>query len=212
MKKMRTFFEWIEEVQNQLDEFIVYQNMTDIPQEELVKEYNEEIAPTMQKEKDCQARWGIDSQTAQSIFGDLNNFLQLVKNAQVQTLPPSVLRNVRNYSQVTSVIDNYASQLGHNPQAELQNQNKFFKSIDPQNGSGGVDGIQQSPDEVKRQQTGGYTKAQSFDHKIGLVQGNNPINYPLLLFFNNEYSHISGATRQTAAVTNKIILPVKVIK
>ena len=206
---MKNFYSWLAENEAQiLEGFTVHQNMMEIPLGELTTEYNEEIAPELETGKNVMVRWGLNLQEAREIFGDLNHFLQIAKMAKPQVLPPSILKNVRNYGQVTGIIKAFERNPTIPTAAIQKQQGDFFGKL----GLSKDNNNQQSDPEKQRQLQGGYTKKDSYKHKVGLAANNQPIIYPLMLHHNNEYSHISGHTRQTGAVSNKIILPVKVIE
>ena len=205
---MKNFYRWLAENEAQiLEGFTVHQNMMEIPPGELTTEYNEEIAPELETGKNVMIRWGLNLQEAREIFGDLNHFLQIAKMAKPQVLPPSILKNVRNYGQVTGIIKAFERNPTIPTAAIQKQQGDFFGKLGLNK-----DNNQQSDPEKQRQLQGGYTKKDSYKHKVGLVANNEAIIYPLMLHHNNEYSHISGHTRQTGAVSNKMILPVKVIE
>jgi hypothetical protein len=213
---MITFHQWLMEAatQQQVEGFTIYPYtlMKEISNGELMTEYREEILPEIQgKSSNSMLRWGVNPREAAQIFGDEQHFIQLARGAKPQVLPPSVLRNVRNYGQVSQIIDAYLSNPNLKPSNVQQQQQQFFGNIDPATGKGQT-GNQMGRAEMMRMQQGGYTKQDSYLHKVDLVTGNQPVIYPLLLHHKNQYSHISGHTRQTAAVSHKIILPVKVIE
>jgi hypothetical protein len=208
------FREWFEDQSNQIEGFAVYQNMIEIPEGELRKEYREEIQPELENQtSDSSAylRWQLSPEEARQIFGDEEHFLSIAKAAKPQVLPPSVLKTVHNYSQVEEIIK--AAEQGQGRFGVLRNQARFFRGVDAaMQQSQFQQGVRPSSAELQRMQAGGYGKYSSFRHKFDMLQENKPVAYPLLLYHNGQYCHVSGHTRQTAAVSKRMILPVKVIE
>ncbi len=190
------FYQLWEQLEGQTVEgFHVYQNMANVPDADIRKEYREEIAPyfqDMRSDSKTMLRWNLTVDQAKRIFGDENHFVQMVHRAARRVLPPSVLKNVWNYSQVEQVIGYWEQHPEGDPVQALHGQRQFF-------------GTKGATDDGK------HDKLSSFNHKVDVVEHENPVIYPLLLLHGGKYYHVTGHTRMTAAVVKKMILPVKVI-
>jgi hypothetical protein len=173
-----------------------YPYMKEPNNSELATEFEEEIASAFQ-DNSYLKRWPGLQQRPQC-FMSVQNFVASVYNTQPTILNEQQLMQVHNYAQVEQSIQERMK--GNQNTSQVNEQ--FFENLP----AGDIGEIEQ-----KRQQTEGRSKADSYRHKVNLVSTGQPISYPILININGKLCHVTGQTRQSAAVANGYMLPVKIL-
>ena len=178
-----------------------YLNMKDPDDKELVTEFNEEIEETY-REGQQQQRWPNLKQIP-PFFRNVKSFINAVRAAKPVALNEQQLMGVYNFSSVAETVERRMKE----EQNISQKNEEWFDNMPTDDPN-----VSEGPLAKEREKAGGYTKGDSYRHKVGLVTGGQPITYPILINIGGNLCHVTGGTRQTAAVANGYVLPVKILQ
>ena len=185
---------------SQLEALQPYPQMVEPDDGELATEFQEEIAEAFQ-DGTYQQRWPGLKQRPQC-FSSLENFISSVRRAKPVVLNEQQLLKVYNYASVEEAV---RLLMQGETDVSKQTEKGFDEMVEDEN-------TQMGESMKQRQEQGGYSKGDSYRHKVELLTTGQSITYPVLINVNNQLCHVTGQTRQSAAVANGFVLPVKILE
>mgnify|MGYP001459824693 CR=1 FL=1 len=179
-----------------------YKHMKEPDNADLREEFKQEIYSAFVKNSTAPyyKRWPGMKQRP-SFFSSPEKFIEAVHQTTVTEITEQQFMKIHNLSSAQQTLKDKR-------QGAPDSSEEFFK--DPI-----AVGKEREWDVQPNAQTcddGIHNKADSYKHKVDLIRRGEAIAYPVLLRVNGLLCHVTAGTRQSAAVANGYILPVKILK
>ena len=188
----RLIREVIEDSQSSVFDSFQYIPATNWSEDDLRNEYVEEVESSLEKGKEYfSQRWPAVDISTLSFMTDEDEFVTKAASSPIVELPVDVMKNIYNHSGVHDIIDMYENgATSDDVRDEMVESFSEFKT---------------DPDVSGKR----YSKDSSYMRWIDKFSesGSTSSAPPIILSANGQLMHIGGHTRQTAALTNKKILP-----
>tara|TARA_Y100000034_G_C6701719_1_gene309492 strand:+ start:81 stop:668 length:588 start_codon:yes stop_codon:yes gene_type:complete len=184
--------EVLEDSQSSVFDSFQYIPATNWNEGDLRNEYVEEVESSLKKGKEYfSERWPAVDVSTLSFMTDEDEFVKKAVSSPVVNLPIEALKDIYNHDKVHKIVEMYKN--GATSQEIKDTMLDDFSKFRTDPNPGGKT----------------YPKESSYLRWIDRFStaGEKFSKPPILLSANNQLMHIGGATRQTAALTNKKILP-----